>query len=75
VYWFSISFTSVSASLISCGFCVGIACRSRRTRCRARGDAEARLHELVGEDHGLAQPAAAEARFDEAEISFFLRAC
>ena len=31
----------------------------------ARGDAEARLHQLVGEDHRLAQPAQAEADVDQ----------
>jgi hypothetical protein len=31
----------------------------------ARGDGEARLHQLVGEDHRLAQPAAAEADVDQ----------
>jgi hypothetical protein len=37
----------------------------------ARGQREARLHQLVGEDHRLAQAAAAERRVDEREISFF----
>ena len=71
-YCCSISLTSFSARSIRLCFSLGTSMSSMaRSRCRrARGQPEAALHQLVGEDHGLLQAAAAEAHVDEREISF-----
>jgi hypothetical protein len=74
VYWASISFTSFSAERMISSFCSGTRMSPMANRqAGARRQAETRLQQAVGEDHRLAQAAAAERGVDQAADLLFLQ--